>query len=330
MPRMASGYTGPRKDLTGSFEQYPMWAAEQGYVGLSLFPRLEVTQDSGRYGVIPLEQIKKGGINPDDLARSDTGDYASLDYKLQHITYQTKEYGLNVPTDDREAARFSTYVDAEMQATNLARLTLMDAMEKRIVDMATDSAVYTGASLTGAVTASWKSAPTTAVPLDDIINAMEKVLTNTGMKPNTICMGWRDLMYFKRCSTVLDSIKYNQRATPEDISNDDIANYLGFSKVLIAGAFRNTTTAIDAAPALSRFWPSGKIWIGITANDGDSHRAVSAGRTHHWAGDGSQIQGAVEQYYSHEKRGSRLRTRHEIAPQVIYTNAAYILTGAAA
>lgn len=327
MPRMSSGEV--RNDLMSAFEEYPLIAQRQGYVGLQLFPQLDVMVPTGRHRILPLEQVKKSGLTAADLARQVTGAYTSIDWKYENTDFDTQEYGLNVPLDDREQRLFTNSDNGELIATEMTRLTLLDALEKSIVDTATNASTYTGASLTAAVTASWKSAPTTAVPLTDIINAMEQVQTNTGIKPNAICLSWRDLMYLRECSTVLDRVKYSQRATPEDITVSDIADYLGLEKVIIANAFRNTGK-IEAAASMSRFWPSGKIWVGITCEPNDNEKTLAAGRTYHYTEDGSVLTGLPEQYRSEELRRDVVRVRHEYQAKLVYTQCAFIITGAAA
>lgn len=327
MPRRSTAQ--PVNDIMLQFEEYPIVAAMQGYVGLRLFPSLDVTEPSGRHDVIPVEQVKKAALTSADLARRDTGAYQTTDYKIEHVTFTTQEYGLNIGLDDRE----TTVLDngnISLTAANIARIQLLDAMEKTIIDMAYNSSTYTGATLTAAVSASWKTAPTTATPLEDIVNAIEQVKTNTGVRPNTICMTWRDLMYFRGCTDVIDKIKYTSPAMrPEGVTAEDIANHFGVTKVIIADAFRNSGK-IEAAATLSRFVPSGKIWVGITANEGDPGDVHCVGRTYHYTGDGSVITGLVESYRDESLRRDVTRIRHEWQSKIINVPSAFIITGAAA
>lgn len=312
--------TGLRPELLGSFEEYPSLAQENGFVGLSLFPPLEVPNQAGTYGVLPVEQVKRN-VSTGDLTRAPTGDYNEIDWKFETLSYATTEYGIRIPVDDREAAMYQDFIDAERVSAELAQRVLLEDLEQRSVALALDASIPTSA-----VATIWTTVAT-ATPITDIGTAMKAVYNNTGFRANTLALHWKDLWNMKLTAQFQDFVKYTQRSLPEDMGPTEIASALGLEKVYIAGVSVNTA-ADDAAVSLSDVWTAGKVWVGRTANAGSSHKEVCIGRTHHWGADGSNIMGIAESYYDDAKRRQIIRVRHDVQTKLIYAKAGYVLTGA--
>lgn len=321
MPRPSSAITtGLRPELLGSFEEYPLLSQENGFVGLNVFPPLEVPNQAGTYGIIPVEQVKRN-VSTSDLTRAPTGDYNEIDWKFETFSYVTTEYGIRVPVDDREAAMYQDFIEAEMLSASIARLALLEDLEQRTVALALDASIPTSA-----VATIWTTVAT-ATPITDIGTAMKAVYNNTGFRANTLALHWKDLWNMKLTSQFQDFVKYTQRSLPEDMGPTEIASALGLSKVFVAGVSVNTA-ADDAAASFSDVWTAGKVFVGRTADANSSHKEVCIGRTHHWAADGSRVTGVAESYYDDAKRRQIVRVRHDVQTKLIYPKAGYVLTGA--
>jgi hypothetical protein len=55
-------------------------------------------------------------------------------------------------------------------------------------------------------------------------------------------------------------------------------------------------------------------------------REPCIGRTFHWSEDGSQVGGAVEEYYSDEVRADIIRVRHDTDEVIMYPQAGHLLS----
>lgn len=320
MPSPSSALTTLRPDLADAFEEYPLLASREGYVGLDLFPELSVDTQSGQYGIIPVEQVKRLAVDS-DLKRAVTGGYSRIDWQFETASYATEEYGMEVPVDHREQAMYTNYFDSEMVSADIARKVVLDAFEKKAID----AAIAADGSATSISTA-WTTAAT-AVPITDIGNGIKAVWDATGVRPNTICMAWKDFWNLKLTAQWQDYVKHTQFSGPDVLGTSLLAQAVGVEKVLVAGAIRNTA-AQDETASLAQIWPVGKIWIGVTASANANFRTFCVGRTHHWASDASRIDGMVEQYEEPQTRRTIIRVRHDIQVKTLYASACKVLTGA--
>jgi hypothetical protein len=58
---------------------------------------------------------------------------------------------------------------------------------------------------------------------------------------------------------------------------------------------------------------------------GQDFREPCIGRTFHWAGDGSGIDGTIESYRDETVRGDVIRVRHDVDEIVLYKQAGHLL-----
>jgi hypothetical protein len=58
---------------------------------------------------------------------------------------------------------------------------------------------------------------------------------------------------------------------------------------------------------------------------GNDFREPCIGRTFHWAGDGSSIDGAIESYRDEVVRSNIIRVRHDVDEVVLYAQAGHLL-----
>lgn len=320
--RPSAALNTQRPDLADAFQEYSILAQSRGYVGLNLYPQIDVTSQAGNFGLIPLEQIKRK-MADGDLYRAPGGGYTKIDWKYETATFATQEYGIEVPIDDREAAMFAAYADPAMVSADVARVSLLDALESRII-----TAVLAGVGANSAVTTAWTTFAT-AVPVTDIFTAMKAIYNSTGLQPDTICMHWKDIFHMKMCAQFQDFFKYTMQSTPGDISLADIARCFGVRQVLAAGVSVNTAAEDVTTASMSQAWTAGVIFIGCCADGANSSiKQPSMGRTFHFTGDGSRIDGLPEEYYDNGRRCRVLRVRHDLQVKTLYGACGYKLTGA--
>ncbi len=319
--RPSASLSTQRPDLADAFQEYDMLALQRGYVGLSLLPQLDVSTQAGTFGVLPVEEIKRK-MATSDLLRQPTGNYSKADWKFETATYATNEYGIEIPIDDREAAMYANYMDGAMVSANIARLSLLDAYESRAI-----TAVISGTTNTSSIGTAWTTFAT-ATPVTNIFTGIKAVYDATGEMPDTIAMSWKDIFHMKMCSQFQDFYKYTRQSSPGDLSLSDIAAAFGVRQVLASGVILNTAVENTAA-SLSQAWTAGVVIIAKCASGANSSvKEPCIGRTFHFAGDGSRVDGLPEEYYDEARRCRVMRVRHDVQEKIINAAFSYKLTGA--
>ena len=117
-----------RPDLGAIAYEYMLEADQRGFIALLLLPIFEVMQQSAQYPIIPLESLLK----LEETSRAARGKYNRSDYKFDFGNYSCKENGWEEVVDDREAALYARYFDAEEVATKRAIDIILRGQEARV------------------------------------------------------------------------------------------------------------------------------------------------------------------------------------------------------
>ncbi len=310
-----------RPDLAASFEEFSLDADRAGLIGMQVLPAVEVAKKSGRFGIIPIEQL----LQSPDTKRAPGSGYARGGFKFETSTFACEEHGWEEPIDDAEAAMYSEYFDHEQISAARARDFVLRNMEKRIAALIFNTTTWTGSSLTTAPTNEWDDAAN-AVPITDIKNASAKVWDGCGLWPDTLIISHKVFNNLRVCAQVLDAVKSagaGDRALQTDINKQLLAQVFDLRKILVGGGAKNTAT--EGSLTLAEIWSGEYAMICKTADSKD-FREPCVGRMFHWGEDGSNIGGTIESYRDETVRGDIVRVRHDVDEKVLYAKAAHLLT----
>jgi hypothetical protein len=311
-----------RPDLAASFEQFDLAMSWNGFIGSKVLPMVDVLSQAGNFGIIPIEQL----LQARTTARAPGAAYPRALFTFKPSTYACKENGFEEPIDDREVAMYQNYLAAEQYAALRARDAVLRNYETRVINLLTDTSVFTGA-LTSAVAVSWKTVAS-STPTVDIITAVKAVYANSGIKPNTVVMGWSAWQNFRQSADTVNRIKYwggNDPST-KGITTQVAANLFDVEDVIVAGAQKNNANE-GASASLTQLWNDDRIQVCRVARTND-FKEPAIGRSFHWGADGSTPTGTVESYRDERVRGNVIRVRMDTDEQVIYKQLGYLLTGA--
>ena len=323
MPSPSGALATKRPDLAGSFMEFGLELNRLGFIGQQVFPVFETQKDGGKFGLIPIEQILKGG----ETKRAPGAKYPRGDWTFAPASFQTEEHGWEEPVDDAESRMYAEYFDAEQISAMRARDVVLRNYEKRVSAAVIDTARWTGAALTTAAAAAWATAAS-ATPLTDVKNAKQKIYDGSGLIANAIIMSYKTWLDLREVAQVVDRVKSSGLYDPTTKGLNLAAMQSAFDLpyVLVGGGVF-LSSAEGQAAVVGSVWDKTKVMVCRVATSND-FREACIGRTFHWSEDGSSIGATVESYRDETVRGDVIRARMQTDEVVLLTEAGHLITGA--
>jgi len=281
----------------------------------------EVSEQSGDYPVIPLEQILK--VPDDGGRRAPRQAYGRDDFEFGTGTYSCKEYGREAPLDDVEARLYSRFFDAEIVAARRATLKLALLYEIRCKNLLFNTGTFANA----AAAAAWSSAAT-ATPLADVKNAKKAMRDAAGIEPNVIVMAkpvFDNLMVTDEINT---TFRYTNPipSLSREAKRRLAAQYFEVDEVLVASGMYDTAKKGQSA-SLSDIWGSNMVGLfRVADSEARDLEEPVVGRTFLWTEDSPELF-TTEQYREEQTRSNVYRVRHHTDERLVYAGAGYLITG---
>lgn len=322
MPSPSGSLATLRPDLAGSFMEFDLEMDRRGFIGQRVLPVLEVPKASGTFGIVPIEQL----LQTRETARASGSGYSRGQFTFDDVAFACAEHGAEEPVDDREAALYNNYFDAEQVAAMRAYDAVLRNQERRVAALLFNATTYTGASLTTAVSTEWSTAAT-ATPISDVEAAVRKVYTNTGMWANALIISKIVFRNLRLCTNIKDAIAASGAGMPtraQDITTAMLAAVFDLDYILVGGSTKNT--AIEGQTATpDQIWDDEYAMVCRIASSNDI-KEPCIGRTFHWGEDGSSIGGTVETYRDETVRSDIVRVSHDVQEKILYTEMGHLLS----
>ena len=312
MPRPTSSTVIQRPDLGVLAYEYLMDSA--GYIGMDILPVFDVPEQSADYPIIPIEAL----IKDQDTRRTPRGDYNRGDWEFKTGTYKCEEFGWEEPVDDVERRLYNRFFDAEMVSTEIAVGRILRDYERRV------AAVLEAGGGSATVTTEWSDADN-ATPRGDIETARNAMRAGSGLKPNTIAMGWVPFRNVMNTAEIKDALKYTN---PVELGGEEaqkriLAQYFGVDSILV-GDSQHDVAKKGQAHSLADIWDDEYVHLLRVSDGGMRLREPVYGRTFLWYEDSPQIV-VVETYREEQRRADIVRARQHIDEAVIFAAAHYKL-----
>ena len=315
MPRYDT-YATPRADLGQALYEY-MISPDQ-YIGIQALPVTPVPRRAATYSKFQREAM----LRDRKIRRASGAGYARDTGDYEDDTYTCLEYGFETLLDDGDRAHFASDFDADADAAFLAEHVVLREQEKRIAAALFNTTTWTGSTLTTDVSANPWSTTTTDV-MTQLNNAKEKVRVLTGMWPDTLIINHQNFLYLKNNDDMIGRVVYSQRADDSNMGAS-LAEILGFRRILVGGAIRNSAIEGQAITA-TNIWSTLYAMVAVTCPQGPLTPTPGVGRTMIWSGDGAgNVQ--VEQYRDESRRSDVFRVRQYVAEEIIDASYAHLLT----
>ena len=306
-----------RPDLGAIAYEYMLEADQRGFIALMLLPIFEVLMNSAQYPIIPLEAFLK----LQETARGARGKYNRSDYKFEFGNYACKENGWEEVIDDREAALYARYFDAEEVGTKRAVDVILRGQEARVA-----AKVFNVSNITNTadVAIAWNT-PATAVPRANVYAAKMALRAATGLEPNVGASSKKVFDTVMLTAEIRDALKYTN---PIEIGGYEaqrriLAQYLGLDNIFVAGAMKDTADK-GLSASLSDIWDDEYFGLFRISSGGSDLREPCLGRTFLWTAQSPQNI-VTESYRDESVRGNVIRVRQDTDEAFVFTGAGYLL-----
>jgi hypothetical protein len=309
-----------RPDLAECFMQFDLAGSQKEFIGAQVFPVLDTMKQGGQYGLFELGQL----LQKRNTSRAAGGGYARGNFNFNTNTFATSENGFEIVVDDREAAQYRDYFDAEFFGTLLCLDIILRNQEIRIADDLMTTSTF-GSGFNAAAAQPWTN-QSGATPIEDVMAAKMAFFANTGLWPNVGICSKCTFLRLKDTEEIVDRIKYSGHDDPKQakITQQAVAESLDIPRLLVSGAAQNTA-AEGLAPVIASIWNSDYFLLARVAETED-FKETCLGRIFAWGEDGGEGP-VVETYRDEPKRGEAIRARQDTAEQMLYENCGYLITG---
>ena len=312
MPAPNQVMTGYRPDI-GTMFQFDKEMNRLGFIANQVAPVFESGVQAGTLGIVPLKQLLQ---NP-EVGRDSRGNYNRTSFTFQDESFATKEYGLEMPVDERRAAIYRDYFDFEVECASMTLDIVLRAYEMRVAALLYNATTFS--SYTTAITHEWNDW-TNAVPITDVAIASLSMWLACGRYPNALICNRRqrdNLAMNAQIIAKIASTGAGKSIVPADITNGQLAACLKLDRLIVADSAKDTADEGQAV-SIAQIWSDEYAMLARVATTPRIMEPALA-RTIHWGADGSTIGGTIERYDEQSSRGNVVRVRHETQERIMYT-----------
>lgn len=287
---------------------------EGDYIGLFGMPILEVGRKSGTYAKIDFSEQATSA----NVARAPGANYNRTQREATSDTYTCVEYGQEEPVDDGEAADLANYFDAELDAAESGKGTLLLEQENRIAAILFDVAT-TFLSYTTAVTTSWATAAT-CTPVADVYNAKIEI-------KKQVNGGLNGAKFVALCNDTVIVSLLNSADVKNRIASTTLAQ-MGWQAQLdalakIMGLDEIHSSSIQRAG--SAVWSTDQFGIYLVGSGRSLKSMPQVARSMLWTADTAE-NALVESYREEAIRSNIIRVRQNVDEELLTARAGHVLT----
>lgn len=310
-----------RPDIQDSVQDFDLQANEEKLIADRVAPLFDVGIAGGNYGRIKPEQL----LQVSKTSRASGASYNRIEWEFEEAFFQTKENGLEGPVDERDKHLYADYFDHEVITAEIIRSDILINRETRVRDKTFGNTKIPNV----AVVAPW-SDYVAARPIKDVFDARLRIYNATGLWAMSLVLSYETFLHLQQCEQILDRISANgagDKIKATDVTESMVAQVLNIDELVVGGGSTNLAKkglGLDVA----QIWTPDKAMVSKLVPAGSKNiRIPGLARSFHWAGDGSQINGLQESYWTEENRSNIHRCRHETDERTTYPECASILTG---
>lgn len=284
---------------------------EAEYAGPVLAPVLRVGVQAATFPVWSRENM----LNvPKLFARGSGAPYPRLDMQIGSDTFATRDYGIELPLDDRQKAIYASALDADRGKIERGTRVLMLNKERRVHALATGGGVPTSSPST-----KWNQS--NSDPIGDIDAIKEVIHDNCGLDANLAVIPRDVFNILKEHPKILEKIKYSERAV---VTSEIIASVLGLGRIVVPGATQNSANEGQAV-SITKVW--GDSIIVAHVNAAQNLETPSFARTFAWSGYTKATgEFAVESYRENNPPATVHQLKHDVDEKLAASACGYHLS----
>ena len=252
---------------------------QENFIADKVFPVVPVDKKSDKYFVY----TKNDWFRDEAQRRADGTESAGSGYNLTTGTYSADVWAFHKDVGDQTVANADAPLNPLREATEFVTRRMMLRKELQFVSdffttgvWADDVTGVSGAPSSGQ-TKQW-SDYSSSDPINDIEAGKQEILSNTGLQPNTLVLGYEVFRQLKNHPDLVDRIKYTSSQT---ITEDMLARMFDLDRVLVAKAVKATNNE-GASEAYSFAYGKGALLAHVAPSPG--LLTPSAGYQFAWTG----------------------------------------------
>lgn len=263
-----------RQDLSVLAQEYDEKKAASRFIALKAAPIFRTPEFSAGFSIFRRSDFKKRTRN----TRAASGSYNRIGGIFGRGTFDTEEYGLEYPLDDREVRRYAKFFDAEQAGLRILHFQMLKEKEIRVATLYANSG-----STSHNVATAWPTVAT-AAPLTDLQAGIDALMDNTGCAQIDISliMPRADYQELNRVDQFVERFLYtfapNSGIMPSFLPGANVATVLGIKEVLVANSVYDTKEE-GIAETNAQIWTAGVMYLCILADEDAGLEEMSAART---------------------------------------------------
>lgn len=317
----------PREDLGLLVEEVDTLMQREGYFMHLLMP---VLTRSKFHGKVP-KMDKEQAMQRYDCRHSAGANYLRVTMKFSDDQYETEEFGVEMPLDERTVARFEDFIDAEAALNELGRYIILTQWEAEGIDALTNASnsEYPFAGRTTALGTPW-STHASATPIDDVAVGKKKIRKQYGRDAAVMAIDSDQLIDLAMCQQIIDVSKGQSF---QDVRGKIIANVGPIAAALnLEDIYVHRSVELDTAGSdnFKRMWPYDKALL-AAPNEDRNGIIKGLGRQIVWdregAADGDRVALVTDTaYYEDQTRTDVMRHRGDMRRKFFHDDAGHLLT----
>ena len=284
------------------------------FVSTQLFPVIDVANPSGTYYIFD----KKYWMSDEMEQRPWGGDYARAKFGVSTSTYETQQWGLEVPIADEERRANQAPMELEEAAVDFLGQKSMIRKERAFVSDFIKTSVW--ANEDNDSTTDWDDF-TSGDPVGDVLTAVRTVSNSTGTSPNTLAVGFIVHNALINHPDIIDRVKYVNMAGVRGVSNA-MAALFDMERYIPAKASYNTANEGQSASMSAIFDDDALV---AYVNPSPNLKRPSAGYTLAWPGGGGE--GVIRNVRDDDNERDLIKIKEEWDQKIVATDLGYLFLG---
>lgn len=283
--------------IDAALSQYAQRYVNRELIADIVAPRVPVAKQSDKYWIWGREDQQ--GATVDDTRAPGAG-AIEVRKSLSNDLYFCPDHARKALIPHEEAANYEAGdLRQEYIATIVSQILL--AHEYRTAALMTTPGNFpSGNKVQLSSNDQWNSGDAAAQPVEDVMTGRDAIVAKTGMKPNTLILGYQVYSGLKNNAALIERIKYTKLGNPNE---QDLAQLFEVDRVVIGQAIKRTDAGVN-----SYVW--GKHAILAYVQPTPSRTDISAVKTFVWTGAPGTSGGFQTAFYLHPEEDRKSDVGH--------------------
>lgn len=294
----------------------------ENFIASQVFPTVPVEQQSNKY----YTYTKQDWFRDEAQVRPPATESAGSGYNLSTDSYYCDVYAIHKDVNDQTTANEDAALNGERSAAEFVTQRILVKKEREWASTFFATSVW-GTDKTGTTDFVKWDVLTTSKPLVDVQAGVKTILTNTGMEPNTLVLGYDVYSALINHPDFIDRLR---GISSDRVGAQVMANLFGIPRVLVCKAVYASN--VEGAAATMAF-VQGKHALLAYVDPSPTIETATAGLTYVWRGatDGQAAMGAdvgTVRFEIPEKRVTRVEAQAAWDSKVVATDLGYFFASA--